>query len=753
MGKKKSGLIQRYTALWTELSGKKLFLFYVLHYTIAFLILQRIVFAEFYEGGKLFLWTMDGMPLRFTRLAYIGKVLCDGIQALLAEQAWVFPLFDFNIGYVKPDFQIELMNLLSVLWPKGEIESLYNFIVLARYYLVGLSFSIFGFYWKQSPFSIFIGAIAYVFCGYKFYSGVRHPFFLVPMIYLPLLILLTEEILKKKKAHLFVVLVFLASVFSVYFAYMMGLQVVLYAVVRYFTAYKGESWKGFAGMIGRLFLRGGIGLFMGAMISVPTFFQIIGTERVGGRDMSIYGNMLHYETWHYSKLLSGFLIAPGTLGAWTCLGFAVLALPAVFALFIERDKKKKTLCWLFAIMTIMLSIPAIAFVFSGFDAFSNRWSFGYSFCVAAIVMFMIPWFSEGAKREHFYVNCVILAYVCVCCVAVHPDYVNGNMLILLLLQTFLFTFLRAFRKKKRFAIQICCLCFTVVSVVYTSYLQYSPEQENYIEEFSGEGEAIGEFEDSQYASFAKSSIQEKDQSFYRVGSGDVTRSAINSSFYYDVKGTSGFSGLYDKYPVWLRELETGNRGMIQETPGSDARAMQLALESIKYYLVRENEGAVVPYGFEEIERIENRGNVDILYRNKYALPVGYTYDAYVDAATYDKMNATQKQEAQMQAVVLDKVPQKINLQENGEFDSLAKQCPVEIEDSMGIIWKDGQINVLKENAKMVLSFEGLPNAETYVRIVNLDLTDKTSTRRWRLEANTEDTRTTSQFLPVHICMI
>lgn len=75
---------------------------------------------------------------------------------------------------------------------------MYNFMILLRMYLAGLAFVIYSRKMKKRSFGTVMGALVYVFCGFSFRLGLRHPFFLNSMIYFPMLCLGIEKIYKRK---------------------------------------------------------------------------------------------------------------------------------------------------------------------------------------------------------------------------------------------------------------------------------------------------------------------------------------------------------------------------------------------------------------------------------------------------------------------------------------------------------------------------------------------------------------------------
>lgn len=230
---------REYFDLWNELSGWKLFLFYILHYTLLFMLLWEIVFSYYSEAGKTLMWVPDGTTSYFPQLVYLSKTIREGIQAFLAGEGWKIPLYDFTLGPAKLCWESDPVALAAVFWPWDKIDILYDILVIVRFYLVGLSFSVFGFYFKQSPIAILIGAVNYTFCGFMLYAGIRdNPFFVSAVIYLPLLIIGIEEVMKDRRPFFLIVMVFLTMTSSLYMACMLAIIISLYILVRILEFYK-----------------------------------------------------------------------------------------------------------------------------------------------------------------------------------------------------------------------------------------------------------------------------------------------------------------------------------------------------------------------------------------------------------------------------------------------------------------------------------------------------------------------------------
>lgn len=738
-------LSEGYLDLWKRLKHGKLFLFFALHYSLVFAILSFFIFSDFREAGKTLIWTADGMPGYFMRLTYLSQTIREGIQSLLRGEGWTIPLYDFRIGPVKLNLQAEPVEWLAVLFPWDRMDTLHNILVIMRYYMMGLSFSIFGFYFRQKPIAVLIGAISYTFGGFSLYAGVRHPFFLSPMIYLPLLIVAIEKVIQRKNPFLFAFVVFLALISNLYFACMLAILVCAYILIRFPLVYRNNRMHEFGRMLGRVALSGGIGIALSGIVSYPTLIQMFGTGRVG-REIGIYANLLKYSDTYYQKFFADFLVVPGDIGSWTCLGFSVLTFPAVLLLFLDKEKTKSGLKFIFLLLTAMLWIPAVSYVMSGFNALSNRWCFAYAFCVAAILMFEIPRLFTANKQELLFVGSGTIVYFVVCYFLIgQPHYISAPFLLLSCF-AFLFGLYKYSNRHTQTGFLLLCLLITCFSTYYSAFLMYDAKQGNYISQFTANGVPYQNYDQSQYSSVVKSVAVKNDNTFYRVTGDSISRQSMNSSFYTGVNGLTYFiSTYYQPYREWQTEMELAQLGFAHMNFGIQTRAPLLTFAGVKYYVMRETGKEILPYGFQEIDRIQNGKSVDIILENQYFLPLGYTYENYLMRDSYDSLSGLEKQEAQLQSILLEQAPISAGIREK-PIETTMLQCPVIVTGKTGLNWKDGTLKVTEENATMTLEFTGVPCTETYLRVVNLDLTSGGSSRRWDLTAATEETTARAKFI-------
>ncbi len=735
----------RYSMLWEELTGWKLFLFYIVHYTILFIFLAQFIFLPFFSAEKGFIWREDGLPQHFMRLLYISRTFRESLQSFLAGSGWNIPIYDFHSGLVAQDMQIGFPQILAAFCPKDKVNIFYYIYVVINYYMAGVSFSVFGFFFRQKPVSVMTGAVAYAFCGYALNAGVRHPFYLMPMIVLPLLLVGAEKALHKEMAWLLTGVVFLSLIaqFGLYFSCMQVVFVTIYVCIRFFDIYKKERIREFLSMIGRMLVWGGTGILLACFSVIPTLLQIAGSGRVG-RDVASYAGMLHYKADYYKRFMLEFMVLPNGFGVWTILGFCVLALPAVLLLFLRREKNERSLRIFFIIFTIMLCVPAVAYVMSGFSNISSRYCFGYAFLVSAILMFMVPHFADMERSMMAVMGILLVIYFMVCYFVFKHEAYQMRPFIMLLMAVLIFACCKFTGIRGQKWISAGCLLMTCFSVWYTSYLRYSPDEGNYVKEFvSGPYTELGR---GQYASLASSNAVREDDTFYRVTGDNISTDELNASFYYELNGLSMYPyyGFSNGYMEWMDEMEVARNTMRARVYDLDARSALVSLAGVKYYAERQTDFSFAPYGFEKIGEIQKGNNKDVIWKNECNLPLGYTYENYIGRQEYSELNALGKQEVQLQAVLLEEEPVG-NLPEKSDIAVTAVKIPYEIADIKNLTWENGKITVKEPGAAMTLAFAGSPKTETYLRIVNLDLTEGDSSRSWLLTADTDATSADAGF--------
>lgn len=371
-------------------------------YTVLFGILALLLFLCFRMQGDGMIWSKDGICQHYDALVYIGK----WCRRILTEHK--IPMWDYTIGHGADVISTlhyyvigDPLNLLSIMVPERYTEYLYEFLIFLRLYLAGIAFSVFCISLNKGKKATLVGALGYTFSGYALVVLCMHPFFLNSMIYLPLLLLGAERIIKKQRPTLFVLMVFVSAISNFYFFYMLALAVVFYVIASCLS-------KGYVKKIGvciRLCMRflfyAIVGVMMSAVVLLPTILLFLNTYRSAAEQIT----MLSYGKEYYRQLPFMFTI-PMSAGNYSIWGFTVLALLAVILLFVRKGHR--TLKCSFIIGTVMFLVPAAGKIMNGFSYASNRWSFMYAMLINYILV--VVW-QEYVNTRSVYVQYVLLAFM------------------------------------------------------------------------------------------------------------------------------------------------------------------------------------------------------------------------------------------------------------------------------------------------------------------------------------------------------
>lgn len=703
------------------LTGWKAYALYLLIYTAVFVVLQHFVFLNITEMGMSFVWSTDGSDQHFARLLYISDNFRDLWDGLWAGKGIVWPMYDFRTGFVAHDLQVGLPHLLAIFFNEDNMDLFYTILVIGNYYMAGIAFSICGFYFKQKPLPALMGSFAYIFSGYAIYSGVRHPHFIVPLIILPLIILATERALRGERSILLSVLVFmsLVSQWGLYFSCLQALFVVLYAFARLIFMGKEVPVRDRFKKLLNLALWGFLGVLLAGVVLLPSMISMTGNGRVRPDAVS------QLDMWRYNeKYLRYFLINYSVNhtyhSMWMFMSYTVLIIPGLLMFFTDRNKKIRHLKALWIVLTIMHLIPLFGFVFSGFSNITNRFCFGYMFLNIMITVYELPRIKELGKIRAGIVIGGTLLYCTASYFARAEDETNiipyifiaGTLAVI----TVIWFIFHKMDKARDIIMSVFCIAVTCVSVAYTASLIYN---KSYLSQFfSGGMDSIR----SEYLySASLTDTVKNDDSFFRIDGNAVPYKGSASGFHFGLNTLTGYPyfGWSKEYEDWIVEMELARQHNKHRFLGVNARAEMLSLSSIKYFVDRRTDFSVRPYGFKDDETVQRDTYTDVLMENEYALPIGYTYDTYMLRSDYDKLWALDKQTAQTQAVIIEDEPAKTELKKVNEIPATAVKVDSQIVGMPGIRLEGKKHIMDNKSAMMLVSFEGLPHTNTYVRIKNM----------------------------------
>lgn len=688
---------------------------YYIAYSAAMTGIFMIILFIFWKNGKSFVRDGDGLRQHYITLEYWGKYLRQIIKELLIHHRLRIPTWDLHIGFGS-DIVTTLhyyvigdpLNLCAAFVPVRYTEYLYDFLCFFRYYLAGITFSWYCFYNKNEKIPVLLGSLIYVYSQWMIVTGLDHPYFINPCIYLPLIMLGADKIFDGKKPWTYIGALTLAGVSNFYFFYMLGIFTVIYAVFRYFTKFKGFRLKEFTPVFGRFFAYTVLSLMISGVILFPMLKTMFTNSRMTAeRYMPIL-----YSKRFYQMLLAS-LIGRNNKTRFSYIGVASICVIALIVLFMQR-KKYLSLKLGVILLTVMVCFPIFGRIMNGFSYTTNRWTWAVPMLLAYIFVKMFPEFFHLSVKKKLLIVAIILIYAAF---LIFNPTVNQNnnvaagLLLLLLGLTFIGGY--EFLTRNRWYLAAFSMCFIVLSVGSNIWFYYAEngrdrfKDQSVISTYVNKGRAYPKCHtnvEKALKSLEDSSLVRFDQKYMGMISNTSCLNDLNGGKYQFSIAPEDLGNFFDE--IYMSNF------MDQAVYNLNGRSWLLKLFSVKYFVSKEG---IVPYHFSKEKEITGRKD-RYIYKDENSLPLVYTYDSYIPVTQYERMNPVERQEAMLQGCVLEENdakgmnPEKLKLHVN--------KLDYEIKDMQNMTWENGVIEAGK-NAKCVLTFKGKKNCETYVAFSNL----------------------------------
>lgn len=705
--------------LWRTASKYKRAFLFLLAYTFIFSLSFLLVYSAFIFSGKSFIWTTDGRSQFYPALAYIGRYLRQLCISILHGE-WNIPLFDLNIG-LGEDIISSLnfyglgdpLHLIAVFVPTRYIEYLYDFLFVFRLYLSGLSFIALCHYYKKRISFSFVGAIIYIYSGYAIIYAVCQSNFVNPMIQFPILIIGMDRIMQNRKPYIFIFAIFYSTLCGYYFLYIMTLLLGIYFIVRFFDYHSSKCIKAFANMAGRIIVNYLLGIGMASVLLIPNiigYFSSCRAGQINDRNYLSYG-------WSYYREHILRAIAPP--GSWNALSMSAIVIFAIALLFYKTKNKYRSLKIYIVTAAFIYALPLGGYIMNGFGYPAQRWTFGFALLLAYLVVELLPELIHLSNAKRLLCGRLLVIYsICVFVGSKNRNvyYVVGAAMLAITFSVLVMIGKESIKSKHREYIRtLICLLLVIGNVSVIGNYRYASDQMNYANNFKEHGVETERLENlliREVENLLSKNEGRVDSSSFSLNEGLVWHiPSLNSYWSFLNNNTSEF---------WRTTENIGQKHALHVLGGIDQRTRMGTLLSGKYYIEKSNRTQYVPYGYEFFNETE-KGN--LIYKNKYALPWGYTYEHYT---RLDPMlNGLKFEEVSLQSIFLEKDIEGIH-SESPECDKL--EIPFEIKKEEKLKWSNGVISVSKENATLTLTFQLPPNEESYLYLQGLDLTDSGQSR-------------------------
>ncbi len=321
-----------------------------------------------------------------------GDAATQGVTFLahVKEMGWLKAIgdYDFYMG-LGADYLTSLsffslfdpFNLLFFALPGGDLMK-YTLVMACKQLATALTMFAYLRYKKVRNSCGMILSIAYMLTGFTAFTFVRHYNLTAGPIYFPLAILGVEKCFHKERPYLFVATVFLCLLTNFYVFFSMSVFLVAYAVAFYFyhagqSGTKASVKNFFVTLlpIGGLYL---LGVALAGFMLFPNLYGYLNAARSASKGLRLFVPEIFL-----GQLASLTLPSPGGnySSMWVNAALAALALFAIY----KKEKSTRIYAWFVVVLTIGYLVPAFGYAMNIFNYCNNRWSYGLSFFVFALI--------------------------------------------------------------------------------------------------------------------------------------------------------------------------------------------------------------------------------------------------------------------------------------------------------------------------------------------------------------------------------
>ncbi|KRK47964.1 integral membrane protein [Secundilactobacillus kimchicus JCM 15530] len=640
-------------------------------YTILFMMIVAASFGILRVMGQSTIWDLDGIAQHYPILTEFYRILHGQGGQSLFSWSWNLGLGADQMTTFAYYVVGDPFSYLIALFPADQLELGYQLLTILRLYVVGLAFLALA---KQLHFKrpgMLIGALIYTFNGYSFYVSYHHPFFLLPLIFFPLLCLCIDRIYKGKSFLPLALVTALALVCNVYFAYVLGLGALAFALIRYFDLRRKHALvRSFPKSLGYFAATIMMSLMMAGAILLPNILAMLNSSRTGGADFA--NGLSFYPPVYYTNLPNALLNTSGNIYYWAVLGTSGLTLLAMVWTF-RRFTRYLWLNITLILIAIGLLFPAVAATLNVLSTPSNRWVllahlvFSLTaalfvdhlhtvtvkdyrwFILASALLLLLVWLGNdltfNMPAHHFLAYGFLLLYVAILA--------NGLLV----------------PHRKR-VLRYTLLAVVALNAASTGVGLYSSTYSHSAKDEIASGQPTRWTKT--FYDYADRYLNKADKTFYRTNT---------TSDYYNTP-TAGNNipmllnthSISSYYSVQNGEINTFNKAlqnlqnkMNNPTGEVDDRTTMNALLGVKYLFARQDELAnhqAIPFGFTPVKTVSGKqasfpdqpvytlgnGTGTVLMKSKYALPLAYMQYRQINQADFDKLSALDREQALLQGV-------------------------------------------------------------------------------------------------------
>jgi uncharacterized membrane protein YfhO len=605
------------------------------------------------------------------------------------------PGWSFNRGMGQSMFPFFLRDPFEIFVYAGGAKNIVYTTAFKEFAKVVLSGLVFYYYLRAlglSAFTRIAGSVFFSFSGFMIMGG-SWSLFSFEAFNLALLLLAFEQLFSSNKWYLFPIAIFLIGISQPFNLYVYGLLLAGYAILRMYHTGKYDV-KGGSLFFLKMAGLGVIGVLLSGPLMLENVVQLLESPRGSGN--TSYANVLSSVPMFQSvdKFQLGTAVmrffASDMLGAaaefkgWQntleaplfyCGLPCLLLMPQIFPIL---DKKLK----IFFVVFLLIWLLPVFFPYFRYAywMFTGDYYRAYSIAVVTFVMYYaLMALDKIVTEQKVHLVTLIVTLVVLLLLLNYPffpegDIKNSPVYTFVTFMLLVYTGLLFFMGKAGSAPYLKYIFIGAIAMeaMFLSGVSVNERDPVTVEELS---EKVG-YNDNTMDVLQK--LNASDKSFFRIDKSYASSPAIhyslNDAMAQGYRSTSSYNPFNQLYYIrYLQLMGASDKNNEQDSRWARGLLGRPILESanrVKYLLAKSE---VMPIWRVLGDSIATMGDVRV-FRNKFLLPFGYTYNKYIRESVFSKLSNTQKDFLTLKACVVadEEVSKVTGLKEFNLADTVAE---------------------------------------------------------------------------------
>lgn len=712
---------------------------YALVFAVLFCLAWVPTLAVLEAAGKSFFWKIDGLSQQYVWFVYTGQWLRDALAAIFVDHSFELPMWTMDSGFGLDVVQAVICTVAnpfyaaSVFVPEEYAEYAFQFLMLLCIYCAGLAFSAWCSARGVPPSHTLVGALVYVFAG-NLVTVFTQPGFLFPVLAFPLALWAADRVFAHKSPLPFVAVMAWTFMFSFYDAYMICIMLVLYCLATFWWRVdvpfgRAGRMRRLAGWVGRFVLYVLLGVLVAGVLFLPQAMALVGSGRLS---LERPDDLL-YSLSFYINFIMGFTSYTFT-GGDAYSGLSALA-PLMVVVLVLRRKEHRGLFVSFVVLTVMMCVPFFGRVMNAMEYPTDRWAWAYSLCAAYAVARLLPAMLALGARERRVVVATMAVFVVACLLL--PLSGRAKVEALVLAFAVAACLLAGFAGGRTAVAGMVAAAAVSGAVSFTWYV--APGLGDKAKDLVEAGTMWEHHADAGVAGLiaaAEEGGADYDETYRYDRTGSGGSRVHNSNLVTGYMAPDFYNSIYnDGIDELLVSLGlTSTEGANNRFGSLSSRAVLDALLGVRYFACADDNLDMLPYSFQEsatreaarVVHGDGRGFPVALYETDQVLPLAFMHYGYITRDEYYRLPIERRQEALLQAAVLenDEVAEDTGVEDVAdELAYAAIETPFTVASVDGCLVEDGSVTALHGGASITIRFQSPADAEVYLCLMGLDYRD------------------------------